>query len=181
MFMVLGFVEGAGAIPFEIGTGGTLTSNVTFGALNYSYEALGSSFDLDEGQTSETIGFFNLNILYAFASGTLQAGIELLSPPPPVTLGEDGDFWVVGLFNQVGGSLTWGDPLNIAYGNLGTGLLTLDLNDLQGINIGCGPLVITGQITNVHNPVAEPATMLMLGCGLLGVAAFGSRKFYKKG
>lgn len=178
LFFCLGMVEIAGATPFEIGPNGSFGLG-GLGAFDYSFTALSSSFDLDEGETSPSLNLFTITFhSFSFGAGTATTSIGLLLPTL-TELNDQGSFLGIGGRFFQAGFLAWGAPLIFGYGNGGS--LTLDLNDLLGIHSGSS-LTISGRITNNHDsaPIPEPATIFLLGTGLIGLAAGFRRKTHEK-
>ncbi|MEA3417482.1 MAG: PEP-CTERM sorting domain-containing protein [Thermodesulfobacteriota bacterium] len=53
--------------------------------------------------------------------------------------------------------------------------------DFQGLNNGYEEIFLSGAIGPPGTPIPEPATMLLLSSGMIGLAGLGRRKFRKKG
>jgi hypothetical protein len=68
------------------------------------------------------------------------------------------------------GSLTWGDGANGSNVTLTDGtVMNVNLSDIASFTRG-SPQTVTATFTLVSSPVPEPASMLVLGAGLLGLS-----------
>ena len=71
VFLAVG-TAGAVPIPFQVGTGGTLTDS-SLGILNFNYTALGSGpYLLDQGDSTGVIPLFSVTLSNSMAAGMVD-------------------------------------------------------------------------------------------------------------
>jgi len=189
---LVGISGPSNATSFTIAdTGLLLFGGIGFGS--YSATALPSNFDLAEGDSIDSLGFFNVSLdSLAAGSGWVRATIDLVAPSNTALI-QEGDYLglsipIWGGFSFTTGQITWGNPVQVDYG-VG-GLLELALSDVNIFGSGSS-FPVTGTISNIHassldvttaatpTPVPEPSTILLLGTGIMGLIVVTRKKLKK--
>ncbi len=188
VLLVFGALGSAGAMPISFDVAGSPDSSVTLSNVSTSGSTSVTAslvddlddvvFSLDDGE-QYTFDFIKIEVggLFGGGSADISATLAFDLPPDSVANGSGSGVWGTALGVISGGYLTWQNqpsPIVLADGSY---------FDVEFENILEGGL---GNSTTVHAtvtahaaPVPEPATVLLMGIGLLGLGGYGRKRFKK--
>jgi hypothetical protein len=194
VILVLGAVGFAGATPvyFDVAGGSVTLSNIDSYPIGWTSLSAATvptlsneSFTIADGGT-QSIEFFTLTASgLGVGSANISASLFFTTPVGLIGSGSGEAEWGTFFGMISGGKLTWDantlpDVVTLADGNV----VSIDFED--GIEIGLGDTATVHAYISNHGggaggaPVPEPATMFLLGSGMLGLVAVGRKRFNKK-
>jgi hypothetical protein len=185
--LVLVTVGLAGAIPINFNLSGANSSvelsNVsTLGWTWVTAEIMDTleneAFILHDGQSS-TFDFFKVTVGGFIGVGSADVTATLAFDEPPSSgTGDGSGGWFTFLGVLSAGHLIWDTQPETVFLDNGD-FFDITFHDLEVGGIGNWAM-IQATVTAHAAPIPEPATMLLLGTGLFGLAGVGRKKFFKK-